>query len=303
MKKDDAFFKQILNNLSEGVYFADLHRNITFWNKAAEEITGFKAEEVLGKPCAANILRHVDVLGVELCKEMCPLARTLKDGQFREAEVFLHHKNGHRVPVHIRISPLPDDDGNIIGAVEVFSDNSRQMDLQDRMKDLEEMSLLDSLTMLPNRRHIQSYLEDRIEVYNRYGFNFGVLFMDIDKFKDINDRFGHQFGDNVLKTVARTLIGNIRGSDVVGRWGGEEFVGIFNHMEKKKLCAIGHKLLSLVRASGLRRGQETINVTLSIGATMVSVGDSAESIIQRADRLMYLAKKKGRDIITYEPAG
>lgn len=302
MKKDDAFFKQILNNLSEGVYFADLQRNITFWNKAAEQITGFKAEEVLGKSCAANILRHVDVLGVELCKEMCPLARTLKDGQFREDEVFLHHKDGHRVPVHIRISPLPDEDGNIIGAVEVFSDNSRQIDLQDRMKDLEEMSLLDSLTMLPNRRHIQNYLEDRIEVFNRYGFNFGVLFMDIDKFKNINDRFGHQFGDNVLKTVARTLIGNIRGSDLVGRWGGEEFVGIFNHMEKKKLCAIGHKLLSLVKASGLRRGPETINVTLSIGATMVSVGDSAESIIQRADRLMYLAKKKGRDIITYQPA-
>jgi diguanylate cyclase (GGDEF)-like protein/PAS domain S-box-containing protein len=302
MKKDDAFFKNVLNNLSEGVYFVDQERNITFWNKAAEQITGFTAEEVLGKPCGHNILRHVDDLGTELCKELCPLAHTLKDSRPREAEVFLYHKKGHRVPVHIRISPHLDEQGNITGAVEVFSDNSRQLDMIERVKELEEMSFLDQLTMLPNRRHIENYLEDRIEFFNRYGFNFGVLFMDIDKFKLVNDRFGHSTGDDVLKTVARTMIGNIRGSDLVGRWGGEEFVGIFNHMEKKKLCAIGHKLLALVRTSGVRRGKGDIRVTISIGATLVKKGDTPQTIIERADRLMFLAKKKGRDIITYEPA-
>ncbi len=302
MKKDDVFFKQILNNLSEGVYFVDLDRTITFWNKAAERITGFAASEVLGKSCEANFLRHVDDRGTELCKEICPLAFTLKDGQHRESDIYLYHKQGHRVPVYIRISPLPDEQGAIIGAVEVFSDNSRQLDMVDRMKELEEMSLLDPLTLLPNRRHIESYLEDRIEFFNRYGFNFGVLFIDIDNFKHINDTYGHQAGDEVLKTVGRTLMGNIRGSDLVGRWGGEEFIGIFNHMEKKKLCAIGRKLLALVRTSGLRRGPEDIRVTVSIGATLVKVGDTPRTIIERADRLMYLSKQKGRDIITYEPS-
>ncbi len=302
MKKDDVFFKQILNNLSEGIYFVDLQRNISFWNKASEKITGFPAEEVLGRPCSDNFLRHIDEAGNELCKSMCPLAKTLLDGQYREAEVYLFHKEGHRVPVHIRISPLPDEHGTIIGAVEVFSDNSRQLDLMDRMKDLEEMSMLDPLTMLPNRRYIEDYLNDRIEFFNRYGFNFGLMFIDIDRFKQINDRFGHPTGDDVLKMVGRTLIGNIRGSDLIGRWGGEEFIGIFNHMEKKKLCAVGRKLLALIRRSGLRNGPEEIRVTISIGATMVKVGDTPTSIVERADHLMYLAKQKGRDVITFGPS-
>jgi PAS domain-containing protein len=90
------FYETLLDNLYDGVYFVDRERRITFWNKAAERITGFAKREVLGKRCADNLLRHVDHRGNSLCEGACPLSHTLGDGLFRSDTVFLHHQDGHR---------------------------------------------------------------------------------------------------------------------------------------------------------------------------------------------------------------
>jgi len=114
----DNFYRKILDNLYDGVYFVDPERRITYWNKGAERISGFSAVQVKGKCCAENILVHVDDLGNELCKGDCPLAQTLKDGQTREADVYLHHADGHRIPVKIRVAPIIEN-GKVAGATEV----------------------------------------------------------------------------------------------------------------------------------------------------------------------------------------
>ncbi len=118
---DDGFYKSVLDNLFDGVYFVDSERKITYWNKAAERITGFFEAEVVNLSCYDKILNHVDETGKQLCLNGCPLAEVLKDGNLREADVFLRHKAGHRVPVSIRITPIYDGD-RIVGAVEIFSD-------------------------------------------------------------------------------------------------------------------------------------------------------------------------------------
>ena len=99
-------FKLILDNLHEGVYFTDLERRITYWNKGAEALTGFSAQEVVGKRCADKILMHVNESGHMLCEGVCPLSRTLADGRAHEAEVYFHHKSGARVPAEVRVSPI-----------------------------------------------------------------------------------------------------------------------------------------------------------------------------------------------------
>lgn len=153
--------QELLDNLFDGVYYVDLQRHIQFWNKAAEQISGFSRSEVISRPCSDNILIHVDAKGNNLCQSGCPLYATLLDGQIREVEAFLHHKLGHRVPVSIRICPLRDDHGAIIGAVELFSNNSQMLAITQRMKELEELALLDSLTRLANRRYLEMTLEQR----------------------------------------------------------------------------------------------------------------------------------------------
>jgi PAS domain S-box-containing protein len=115
----EQFYKSILDNMYDGVYFIDLDRRITYWNKGAERITGYGSGEVLGTRCSDNVLMHVDEEGNPLCStDTCPAVGSMQAAEDCEAEVYLHHKGGHRVPIITRISPLIDN-GDVRGAVEV----------------------------------------------------------------------------------------------------------------------------------------------------------------------------------------
>ena len=188
------FYATLLDNLYDGVYFVDRERRITFWNKAAERITGFTKAEVLGKRCADNLLRHVDERGNSLCEGACPLSYTLSDGQPRSASVFLHHKDGHRLPVAIGVAPITDHQQNIIGAVEIFRDNSATVAALEHLKELEDLAYLDALTKIANRTYLENFIVGKFNEFRRLGWSFGVIFVDVDQFKQVNDTFGHQRG-------------------------------------------------------------------------------------------------------------
>lgn len=298
MNLDKNSYSRILDDLHEGLYLVDRDRVIQYWNKAAERISGFKADEVVGKSCSENILTHVDGEGCSLCLGECPLAMSIADGDARETEVFLHHKDGHRVPVSVRVSPLKDADGKVIGGVELFSDISSEKAIELRIKELEGMALLDNLTRLANRNYLEKELTIRFEEHKRMGIPFGVLFMDIDHFKKFNDTYGHDVGDLVLKFVASTLVKNLRPFDVVGRWGGEEFIGIMRNVTGQTLEQLGDRLRVLVDDSYLMRQDDKLKVTLSIGATVTRNDDTVDSLIKRADTLLYKSKTAGRNRLT-----
>ncbi len=293
----DINCKNLLDNLPFGVYSTDLERKIIYWNKAAEKISGFRAEEVIGSYCFDNILKHIDKKGRDLCKSLCPLAKTINDGMTRHAEVFLHHRDGHRATVNIHTIPLKNNDGKIIGATEIFSDHSECTPITTKIKDLEKMVFFDKLLKLPNRDHIESELDLRFHEFKRYGQSFGVLFLDIDHFKHFNDTFGHDAGDLILKTVAQTLRSTSRPFDIFGRWGGEEFVGIIKNVDTHTLSMIGNRYRKLIEKSSTTLENKPISITVSIGATIVRDIDSKRSIIKRADRLMYECKQKGRNCL------
>ncbi len=183
IKTDDHFYQEVLDNLYDGVYFVDRDRCITYWNKGAERITGYTSTEVVGRRCSDNILTHVDAKGNSLCLADCPVAHTMDDGASRSAEVFLHHKDGHRVPVSIRAIPLRNAGGEIEGAVEIFSDNTLQTVMLDRIAQFEKLAYIDPLTGAANRRFTEITLQARIGELERYGWSFGVLFIDVDHFK------------------------------------------------------------------------------------------------------------------------
>jgi diguanylate cyclase (GGDEF)-like protein len=118
--------------------------------------------------------------------------------------------------------------------------------------------------------------------------------MDIDHFKKVNDRYGHDLGDDVLKFVAKTFIANARPFDLFGRWGGEEFIGIIRNISSEDLGLMGNKLRSLIENSYIIRENEKLRVTISIGATSVNENDTIDSLIKRADVLLYKSKTEGR---------
>jgi diguanylate cyclase (GGDEF)-like protein/PAS domain S-box-containing protein len=295
MELKPEIYEQIVNNVIEGVYLTNTDRVIIYWNEPAERITGYTAEEVVGKSCADNILRHVDDQGNNLCGKMCPLSATMSDRVPREAKVYLHHKDGHRLPVLVNVSPLTNETGIVIGGVEVFTDVSNQEANRLRLLELEQLAMLDPLTELANRRYMERALASSMEEWSRYQTPFGLLFIDIDHFKAFNDTYGHDVGDEVLKFVAKTLSSNARPFDIFGRWGGEEFVGILRNVSGDMLREISQRLLQLVRNAYIQHQNLSLHVTVSIGATLVKDKDTVESLLQRADELMYQSKKAGRD--------
>ncbi|MBU1916952.1 MAG: GGDEF domain-containing protein [bacterium] len=291
-------FQYIVENITDGVYVTDTNRKMLYWNKGAEHIAGYTAKEVVGHYCFHNILNHVDALGNNLCKSKCPLTAVISTGKTHESEVYLHHKDGHRVPVWVRATPMKDEKDEIIGAVELFSDISSQDMTKLRVQELEKLALIDTLTQISNRRHIESEIFNRIEELKRYKLSFGILFIDIDNFKNFNDTHGHDMGDSILKIVAKTLSTTARPFDLFGRWGGEEFIGIIRNVGKEQLPRVAERMRALVEKSHVKTDKEDLNITISIGATVAKPDDDLDSLVKRADELMYKSKTNGRNKVT-----
>ena len=291
----DSFFKELLDNLYDGVYLVDPDRKITFWNKAAEKITGYKSEEVIGKGCFDNILVHVDEKGNPLCSTGCPLKASIQDGMGREINAFLRHKDGHRLPVLVKVNCIRNSKGKITCGIESFNDNSSLVSIRERAVELEQMALIDALTGVGNRRYANMSLSNKLSELKRYGWTFGILFIDIDFFKQVNDRYGHPAGDEVLKMVAQTLLSNMRSFDFVFRWGGEEFLAIIANVDHQKLQSSAERLRVMVQNAAYKCSNDEIRVTVSIGGTMALGLDNTQSVLARIDEFMYLCKQKGRN--------
>lgn len=288
----------VLDHLYDAVYIVDQQRRIVFWNKSAVNLTGYPSDEVLGCRCSDSILVHVDNAGHSLCKDSCPLLATIEDGLPREARIFLHHKSGHRVPVRVRVAPMNDQIGHIIGAAEIFNHDSAYFGLAYEIEDLQRIALSDKLTGIGNRRFAEMSLLDHLSQPDRYGIAFGVLFIDIDNFKFVNDTYGHDIGDDVLKMTTSTMANSLRPSDVLCRWGGDEFLAIVSHVTPENLMSVGDKLKAMVEQSMLVMGPITVKVTISAGAAIALKSDTAETLMARADDLLYQSKQAGRNCVT-----
>ncbi len=302
------FYRGVLDHLHDGVYFVDRRRRITYWNHGAERITGYSAQEMVGSRCADGLLMHVDDAGRQLCGGLCPLLATMRDGSAHEAHVFLHHADGHRLPVEVRAAPMYDETGTIVGAVESFSDNSALIAALNRITELDDAAVRDPLTGVGNRRYadvqvraalVQARAHAQLTGPEGGRMRTGVLFVDLDRFKNVNDRHGHLVGDQVLAMVARTMTANLRTSDVVARWGGEEFLAIISNLDGDRLLAIAEQVRMLVANAALvLEGGDAVEVTVSIGATLIRPGDTVESLTGRVDQLMYSSKQQGRNRVS-----
>jgi len=293
-----SFYEKLLDTMHDGVYFVNRDRKITYWNGSAERLTGYGAAEAVGKHCFNNFLGHVDETGQPLCTSGCPLSRAMSDGQAREAEMYLRHKNGHRVPISVRVLPMRDSAGALVGAVEVFSDSSAKKQVERRASEMENLAFRDSLTNLPNRRYLELKVEQALQDHAQLGREYGLLLFDLDRFKQVNDNHGHDVGDAVLRAVAETLVQSLRAPDLVGRWGGEEFLVLMPDVTATALGDLAERCRVLIAQSSVGNGTSRVSVTASIGITVLSHTDSAATAIRRADELMYQSKRSGGDRTT-----
>ncbi len=301
-KPPEDLFLEIIDRVHEGIYFLDKVQRVTFWNPAAEQITGYKSSEILGKFCSANVLTHVDEKGNILCLSDCPAKLTLRDGVARTCEVYVHHKEGYRLPISLTCLPRRNPSGEIIGTAQIFYSLSPRLLMPHKAQELDQMILLDPLTGLGNKQYLEMLVHSRLDELNRYHFSFGVIFVDIDHLKAVNERYGLEVGDKVLKMVSQTLANNVRFFEVVGRWGGEELLSVIINVDEQKLALVANKLRVLIANSNVLVEPDLISVTVSIGATLALRYDSVESLVQRAEQLMLQSKWLGRNRVSTKPA-
>ncbi len=291
--------QNFMSHLFEGVYVVDKSRKIVFWNEGSENITGYRADEVVNRFCYHNILQHVDQDGNELCFNGCPLHHTLETKEVNHGHVFLKHKEGYRVPVSVKTIPMLDDHGDVVGAIEVFTDERFQRNIIKENESLKDELMKDALTQIANRRYFEYSLVQAIEQHKLFNKSFGILLFDIDHFKHVNDTYGHLVGDEILKIVAKSLSSSTKKSDIISRWGGEEFIGLFEVDTTKDLESIAERLRNLVNNSTYTtKDNVTISVTISIGGALFKENKKDKFLIDQADQALYQSKQNGRNQTT-----
>jgi diguanylate cyclase (GGDEF)-like protein/PAS domain S-box-containing protein len=291
-------FRRILDAISDGVYVTGPDRTVVYWSAGAERITGYSAREVVGRRCDEDLLAHTDLDGARICLSGCPLQDCLETGQDHAInEVFLRRKDGERLAVYVKTTLLEVD--GVRYGVEIFGEleTVAGKDLTERIQRLSDSAISDPLTGLFNRRYLDAALAQQFALFARLGRRYGVIQIDIDDVKAVNDSLGHLTGDEAIMFVARILSHSVREMDVVARYGGDEFVVICSLVGEEELAVYGRRLVRLVHDSRFAPAEAAgLHLTVSAGGALVEAGDTDErDALARADAAMYAAKHSGRD--------
>jgi len=302
----DSGLRQILDAISDGVYVTTSDRRIVFWSAGAERITGYQADEVIGTSCADEVLVHTDLMGKRLCLEGCPLQECISTGAGQTlSEVFLKRKDGERLAVYVKTTVL--ETGGETYGVEIFGEleSVAGKALAEQVQRLSDSAITDPLTGLFNRRYLDAALSQQYALYRRLGRHYGLIHIDVDSLKAVNDTLGHVVGDEAIRFVAGILSDNVRKMDLAARYGGDEFVVICAQTTPQGLSRYGRRIVRLVHDSRFAPAEEAgLRLTVSAGGAFVAPDDDDERAgLARADAAMYTAKRGGYDGFALDAAG
>lgn len=300
----DKILYEILDNISEGIGILDQNLQVVFWNKNMEKLSHIKAEDAVGV-CVFCVLPG---LNKEYFHKM--FSSVFEDGRKMFLSAAMHHGIIEKKDINLRLSRLADGDNNFmlmefidvtnqflrVNQLKKNVDELRALNhaLKEQEKKINRLAYYDGLTGLANRTLFYKFAEKFEANANRTGERLGLMFLDIDNFKDINDTYGHQTGDEVLLYVTEVLKKSIRKVDLAARFGGDEFLILLHGIKDYEDCAATAKRIKegtkdIIRANGVE-----IKVSLSIGISLLP--DDAlniDELISKADRAMYAAKNNG----------
>ena len=292
LAQSERWLSSTLRCLGDGVIATDREGRMQFMNPLAESLVGRCLDEVMGSQ-VQDFFRLFDDDNVERLAD--PVTEALAGGQqSRKVSGSLRHGPGDdAIPVEVQASAIHDDRQQSLGAVLVVRDISEQRRTEAA---LARLAHLDGLTGLPNRAAVLLQLDAMISNANRLGSLMAVFFLDLDGFKDVNDRFGHRVGDQLLVQVARRLKDSLRVADFAARLGGDEFVVLAGNLTQADMAdMVGQKLIDTLRRPYVLEGH-TLVVTVSIGISLCPVHATEGSrLLLLADSAMYEGKRQGKN--------
>jgi diguanylate cyclase (GGDEF)-like protein/PAS domain S-box-containing protein len=281
-----------LNSIGDAVMSTDVWGQVTYLNVVAESLTGWSRKEAADHP-VEEVFRIIDAFTRKAAQN--PMALAIRENKTvaLTPNCVLIRRDGVEAAIEDSAAPIHDRRGQVTGAVMVFHDVSTARALSSKMSYLAQH---DSLTDLPNRILFSDRLTAAIAMAHRYQRKLAVLFLDVDRFKHINDSLGHGIGDRLLQSVAQRLRACVRASDTVSRQGGDEFVILLSQVTHAQDAAVSADKILLALGTPHRIDQHELHVTASIGiVTYPDDGIEAETLMKHADFAMYHAKDVGRN--------
>jgi diguanylate cyclase (GGDEF)-like protein/PAS domain S-box-containing protein len=296
--KEDALFAEreraqvTLNSIGDAVLSTDVSGNVTYLNAVAEGMTGWSLTEAAGRPLG-EIFKIINGATREPSENPMTLAVRQNRTVNLTANCILIRRDGRESPIEDSAAPIHDRHGRTTGAVIVFHDVSAARQMSARLAHLAQH---DFLTDLPNRLLLRDRLQQAISSARRRGGQVAVLFLDLDRFKRINDSLGHSVGDRLLQEVATRLRGSVRRSDTVGRLGGDEFVVVLPELPSSENASTSAAKLLSALAVPYFIGSDRLHVPASIGISVYpDDAEDADTLLGNADTAMYHAKQDGRN--------
>jgi diguanylate cyclase (GGDEF)-like protein/PAS domain S-box-containing protein len=289
LKASERLNREILSGLQEGVVVVDDDARVVVANEAAAELFGLPLDEIMDRPLNALALDQLDDRGHLLSDDRLPLSRALRGEEVSDMVVRFVRRDGTLLWVEVHANPLHHDDGTLYGAVASYDDVTARVE-QDRRTRLEADT--DALTGLANRRALERTLDAALARAAARARSVGLLMLDLDGFKAINDTYGHAAGDEALREVARRLQRSVRERDMVARLGGDEFVVVLTDLGGRSGAV--QDSMDRIRAA-LSEPISFDGATLCLGAaigvaTFPADGGNATDLLAHADRGMYAAK-------------
>jgi len=287
------FHDQLLHNMNDGVIFIDRDSVVRNWNQAAERLTGMVASAAIQNTWAPALLGLADDEG-PLDESHCPIRQALHTSSPFAGRYQIYRPDGTSTPVLLNAIPVKSDSPGLCGVVLIVHDSSQQRHLEERVESLHRQANHDPLTKVANRAAFDRRLNELTTRRAESGASFSLIICDIDHFKRVNDLHGHQAGDEALVTFAKVLTAHSREDDLVGRYGGEEFVLLSPDCDLSTATRRAETVRIAVEQTLLPSiGNQS--VTASFGVTEVQAGDSPDSVVARADRALLRAKDDGRN--------
>lgn len=281
-----------LDSIGDAVMSCDVDGNVTYLNAAAESLTGWSRMEAVGRPLP-QVFRIIDAITREAVPN--PMALAIRRDQIAglTANCVLMRRDGVEAAIEDSAAPIHDRRGQVTGAVMVFHDVSATRALSLRISHLAQY---DGLTDLPNRILLNDRLSHSITLAQRHRKRLAVLFLDVDRFKHVNDSLGHKVGDRLLQSVAQRLLACVRTSDTVSRQGGDEFVILLSEVTHAQDAAVSAAKILRALSPPHRIDEHNLHLTASIGIVLYpDDGTDGETLLKHADFAMYHAKDKGRN--------
>jgi diguanylate cyclase (GGDEF)-like protein/PAS domain S-box-containing protein len=285
LRENEDKFRTIAQTAVDAIILADINGNIIFWNESALRIFGYTGEEIAGKPLTILMpekYRDAHQKGLQHTK-----SRGESKYIGKTTEMHALRKNGDVFPIELSVSMWKSGEDYYYSGI--LRDITKRKNLESELKTL---AATDTLTQVFNRIKYYEIMKREMERTRRYDHPLSIIMFDIDHFKKVNDIYGHAVGDYVLRTLTQIVKENLRETDYLVRWGGEEFIIIAPDTDLKKAEILAERNR---KASEKYKYEHTGKVTVSFGVTQFIKDDNEDTVIKRADDALYEAKRKGRN--------